>query len=49
MLLLHGYPQTHAMWHLVAPTLAEQFTVVCADLRGYGDNAKPLGDATHGA
>jgi haloacetate dehalogenase len=49
VLLLHGYPQTHAMWHLVAPTLAEQFTVVCADLRGYGDSAKPLGDATHGA
>jgi haloacetate dehalogenase len=47
VLLLHGYPQTHAMWHLVAPTLAEQFTVVCSDLRGYGDSAKPPSDATH--
>lgn len=41
LLLLHGYPQTHAMWHKVAPRLAEHFTVVCADLRGYGDSAKP--------
>lgn len=41
LLLLHGYPQTHAMWHLVAPRLAEHFTVVCADLRGYGDSSKP--------
>lgn len=41
VLLLHGYPQTHAMWHAVAPALAERFTVVCADLRGYGDSAKP--------
>ena len=36
LLLLHGYPQTHAMWHGVAPRLAERFTVVCPDLRGYG-------------
>ena len=36
VLLLHGYPQTHAMWHAVAPALAEEFTVVAADLRGYG-------------
>jgi haloacetate dehalogenase len=49
LLLLHGYPQTHAMWHLVAPTLAEEFTVVCSDLRGYGDSDKPIGDATHEA
>ena len=38
LLLLHGYPQTHAMWHLVAPALAARCTVVCADLRGYGDS-----------
>jgi haloacetate dehalogenase len=41
LLLLHGYPQNHAMWHAVAPVLAERFTVVCADLRGYGDSGKP--------
>jgi len=41
VLLLHGHPQTHVMWHRVAPRLAEQFTVVCADLRGYGDSSKP--------
>jgi haloacetate dehalogenase len=41
VLLLHGYPQTHAMWHKIAPTLAERFTVVAADLRGYGDSGKP--------
>jgi haloacetate dehalogenase len=43
LLLLHGYPQTHAMWHRIAPQLAEQFTVVCSDLRGYGDSSKPDG------
>jgi haloacetate dehalogenase len=48
LLLLHGYPQTHAMWHRVAPALAERFTVVCADLRGYGDSSKPEGTADHG-
>jgi haloacetate dehalogenase len=47
VLLLHGYPQTHAMWHLVAPILAEDFTVVAADLRGYGDSSKPFGDEDH--
>lgn len=47
VLLLHGYPQTHAMWHRVAPALAAHHTVVAADLRGYGDSAKPPGDATH--
>ena len=41
LLLLHGYPQTHAMWHHLAPRLAERYTVVCADLRGYGDSSKP--------
>jgi haloacetate dehalogenase len=41
VLLLHGYPQTHAIWHKVAPGLAEDHTVVCADLRGYGDSGKP--------
>jgi len=40
-LLLHGYPQTHAMWHKVAPDLARRFTVVASDLRGYGDSSKP--------
>jgi len=47
VLLLHGYPQTHAMWHRVAPTLAEHFTVVATDLRGYGDSEKPPGDPAH--
>ena len=41
LLLLHGNPQTHAMWHLVTPHLAEDFTVVATDLRGYGDSSKP--------
>ena len=41
LLLLHGNPQTHVMWHRVAPRLAEQFTVVAADLRGYGESGKP--------
>ncbi|MCB2099576.1 MAG: alpha/beta hydrolase [Rhodobacterales bacterium] len=49
LLLLHGYPQTHAMWHKVAPALAERFTVVAPDLRGYGDSAKPPSDDTHAA
>jgi haloacetate dehalogenase len=47
MLLLHGYPQTHVMWHKVAPRLARDFTVVAADLRGYGDSGKPHGDPEH--
>ena len=47
MLLLHGYPQTHAMWHKVAPGLARDYTVVCADLRGYGDSSKPRGVPGH--
>ena len=41
VLLLHGYPETHVMWHKVAPALARDYTVVCADLRGYGDSSKP--------
>ena len=41
LLLLHGNPQTHAMWHHVAPDLAKRFTVVCPDLRGYGGSEKP--------
>jgi haloacetate dehalogenase len=41
LLLLHGYPQTHVIWHRVAPLLAERFTVVATDLRGYGDSRKP--------
>ena len=43
VLLLHGYPQSLALWNGVAPILAEHFTVVCADLRGYGDSSKPKG------
>src|SRR5438045_1674423 len=41
LLLLHGHPQTHVMWHAVAPALAERFTVVAPDLRGYGESSKP--------
>ena len=47
LLLLHGYPQTHTMWHKIAPRLAEDFTVVAADLRGYGDSGKPQGSPDH--
>ena len=47
LLLLHGYPQTHAMWHRIVRRLAERFTVVCADLRGYGDSSKPVGGPGH--
>lgn len=47
LLLLHGYPQTHAMWHRVAPVLAERFTVVAPDLRGYGRSGKPATTADH--
>ena len=47
VLLLHGYPETHAMWHKVAPSLARDYTVVCADLRGYGDSSKPKGLPDH--
>jgi haloacetate dehalogenase len=47
LLMLHGHPQTHAIWHRVAPRLAERFTLVLADLRGYGDSAKPAGAHDH--
>lgn len=47
LLLLHGYPQTHFMWHEIAPMLAGDFTVICPDLRGYGDSAKPRGKSDH--
>ncbi|MEM6303089.1 MAG: alpha/beta hydrolase [Pseudomonadota bacterium] len=47
VLLLHGFPQTHAMWHAVAPELAQRFTVICPDLRGYGASSKPQGTANY--
>ena len=47
LLLLHGYPQTHAMWHKIAAPLAEHFTVIASDLRGYGDSDKPPSDDQH--
>jgi haloacetate dehalogenase len=47
LLLLHGHPQTHVLWHKVAGELARHFTVVAADLRGYGDSGKPQGLADH--
>ncbi len=57
VLLLHGFPQTHLMWRDVAPLLARNFTVICADLRGYGrsgvpglrDGPCPIRQAIHGA
>jgi haloacetate dehalogenase len=47
VLLLHGFPQTHLMWRDIAPRLARDFTVVCADLRGYGESGCPPSDAEH--
>jgi haloacetate dehalogenase len=47
LLLMHGNPFTHASWHKFAPQLAQDFTVVCTDLRGYGDSEKPPGGADH--
>ncbi len=49
VLLLHGNPQTHAMWHAVAPALAERYTVICPDLPGYGASSKPPASADHAA
>lgn len=49
LLLLHGHPQTHVIWHKVAEQLAEHFTVVAADLRGYGDSSRPPASADHAA
>ena len=48
VLMLHGYPENHVMWRHVAPALAEDHTVVLADLRGYGDSGKPVPDAAGG-
>jgi haloacetate dehalogenase len=47
LLLLHGYPQTHTIWHRVVPYMVEHFTVVISDLRGYGDSSKPVGLPDH--
>ena len=47
LLLLHGHPQTHVIWHKVAEQLARHFTVVAADLRGYGDSSKPPANDQH--
>ena len=48
LLLLHGHPQSHVMWHRVAPELAQEFFIVMMDLRGYGDSGRPPSDETHG-
>jgi haloacetate dehalogenase len=47
LLLLHGFPETHLMWHKIAPRLAEEFTVVATDLRGFGDSGKPSSTPDH--
>ena len=47
LLLLHGFPQTKAIWELIAPELAKSFTVVASDLRGYGQSSRPHGKADH--
>lgn len=47
LLLLHGHPETHVTWHKVAPALAERYSVVLTDLRGYGDSSKPVGGGDH--
>lgn len=47
LLLLHGHPRTHATWHRVAPILADRFTVVCPDLRGFGQSSKPIDTPDH--
>ncbi|MER6590446.1 alpha/beta hydrolase [Micromonospora purpureochromogenes] len=47
VVLLHGHPRTHATWHRVAPLLADRFTVICPDLRGYGGSSKPPAGPDH--
>lgn len=47
LLLLHGHPQTHVIWHKIAPLLARDFTVIAPDLRGYGESSKPLTTPDH--
>ena len=47
LLLMHGWPQSHIEWHLMAPVLARSFTVVATDLRGYGDSSKPADGVNH--
>ena len=47
LLMVHGYPQTHFMWHKVAPAVAEHFTVIAPDLRGYGDSGHPPDGDNH--
>lgn len=47
LLLIHGYPQTHVMWHKVVSELSKNYYVICPDLRGYGDSSKPKGDSEH--
>ena len=49
LVLLHGFPQTHLIWHRVAPLLAQHFTLVMPDLRGYGNSSAPAGDTGHQA
>jgi len=49
LLLLHGYPQTHVLWRKLAPRLAQEFTLVIPDLRGYGDSSKPAAGADFAA
>lgn len=47
LLLLHGHPQTHMIWHKVADELGQHFTLIAADLRGYGDSSRPTTDENH--
>jgi haloacetate dehalogenase len=47
LLLIHGYPETHLMWHTVVEKLSKKYFLICPDLRGYGDSSKPKGDEQH--
>ncbi|MDZ7820272.1 MAG: alpha/beta hydrolase [Aliarcobacter sp.] len=47
LLLIHGYPQTHIMWHLIVEKLSQKYFIICPDLRGYGDSSKPKSDEKH--